>query len=51
MQRLDKFELPENFRGKNKFKVQLWWIVQSTFFSMSPQFMYGWRVFLLRLII
>ena len=49
MQRLDKFILPKNFRGKNKFIVQLWWIVQSLFFNTSPQFMFGWRRFLLRL--
>lgn len=29
--------------------VQLWWIVQATLFRGSPQFMYGWRRFLLRL--
>lgn len=46
--RLDQFRLPENFRGRAAFVVQLWWLVQSTLFSMSPQFMYGWRNFLLR---
>ncbi len=29
--------------------VQLWWLVQSTLFAMSPQYMYKWRAFLLRL--
>ena len=29
--------------------VQLWWIVQATLFACSPQFLYGWRVMLLRL--
>ena len=29
--------------------MQLWWLVQSTVFSMSPQFMYGWRRFVLRI--
>jgi putative colanic acid biosynthesis acetyltransferase WcaF len=29
--------------------VQTWWLVQATLFSASPQFMYGWRRFLLRL--
>ena len=29
--------------------VQLWWIVQATLFRLSPQVMYGWRRFLLRL--
>ena len=49
MQLLNTFKLPENFRGKNAFVVQLWWIVQGTFFRMSPQFLYGFRNFLLRL--
>jgi len=49
MQLLNTFKLPENFRGKNAFIVQLWWLVQGTFFKMSPQFMYGFRRFLLRL--
>lgn len=48
-QNLKKFKLPKNFRGRNAFVVQFWWIVQGTLFRMSPQFMYGWRRFLLRL--
>lgn len=48
-QKLYKFKLPENFRGRNSFTVQLWWVVQGTLFRLSPQFMYGWRRFLLRL--
>ena len=48
-QNLSEFELPKNFRGKNSFTVQLWWIVQGVFFRTSPQFLYGWRRFLLRL--
>ncbi len=47
-QNLDQFTLPENFRGRSGWYVQLWWIVQSVFFRTSPQFMYGWRRFLLR---
>ena len=49
MQDLSKFKLPKNFRGKPGWYVQLWWIVQDTLFRWSPQFMYGWRRFLLRL--
>jgi putative colanic acid biosynthesis acetyltransferase WcaF len=49
MQELNKFKLPKNFRGRNALVVQLWWIIQGTFFRMSPQFMYGFRRFLLRL--
>jgi len=48
-QNLKTFKLPDNFRGRSKIGVQCWWIVQSTFFRLSPQFMYGWRRFLLRL--
>lgn len=47
-QDLSKFTLPKNFRGKPGWYVQLWWIIQVTLFSWSPQFMYGWRRFLLR---
>jgi putative colanic acid biosynthesis acetyltransferase WcaF len=48
-QRLDQFTLPDNFRGRSAVIVQLWWLVESTIFAWSPQFMYGWRCFLLRL--
>lgn len=48
-QQLDQFKLPNNFRGRSPITVQLWWIIQSTLFAGSPQFMYGWRRFLLRL--
>lgn len=47
-QQLNQFKLPQNFRGRNAITVQLWWLVQSTLFAWSPQFMYGWRRFLLR---
>ncbi|WP_445371848.1 putative colanic acid biosynthesis acetyltransferase [Methylomonas sp. HW2-6] len=49
VQQLDKFVLPKNFRGRNAFIVQLWWMTQATLFACSPQFLYGWRRFLLRL--
>ena len=49
VQELNKFKLPNNFRGRNPFIVQLWWLVQYILFRTSPQFLYGWRVFLLRL--
>jgi len=48
-QELGKFHLPEGFRGRSAIIVQLWWIVQSTVFAWSPQFLYSWRRFLLRL--
>lgn len=49
MQNLDEFKLPPNFRGKSGYYVQLWWLVQSSLFMLSPQFLYSWRRFLLRL--
>jgi len=49
-QKLDKFKVPEGFRGRSAIVVQLWWLVQATIFAMSPQFMYGWRRFLLKLV-
>lgn len=48
-QRMDRFQVPPGFRGRSKMIVQLWWLVQSTLFAMSPQVMYGWRAWLLRL--
>lgn len=48
-QNLADFRVPDGFRGRGAFQVQLWWLVQSTLFRMSPQFAYGWRRFLLRL--
>lgn len=48
-QNLNSFILPDNFRGRSRFIVQLWWMIQTIFVSLSPQFMYGWRRFLYRL--
>lgn len=49
VQDLSAFKMPPDFRGKSAIIVQLWWIVQSILFGLSPQFMYGWRRWLLRL--
>lgn len=49
VQDLTKFETPPGFRGRSAVAVQLWWIVQATLFRGSPQFLYGWRRFLLKL--
>lgn len=49
IQDLSTFRVPPGFRGRNAFVVQLWWIVQATLFGWSPQVLYGWRNFLLRL--
>jgi putative colanic acid biosynthesis acetyltransferase WcaF len=48
-QELERFQVPPGFRGRSRVYVQLWWLVQSTLFAMSPQAMYGWRAWLLRL--
>lgn len=48
-QDLKRFSLPENFRGRSAVLVQLWWLTHACLFQTSPQFMYGWRNFLLRL--
>jgi putative colanic acid biosynthesis acetyltransferase WcaF len=49
IQDLSSFKLPAGFRGRSAFIVQLWWIVQSSLFRLSPDFMYSWRSWLLRL--
>lgn len=48
-QDLSKFKMPPNFRRASALKVQLWWLVQATLFKCSPQVLYGFRAFLLRL--
>ncbi|VDZ82552.1 putative acyl transferase [Kluyvera intermedia] len=49
MQELSGFTVPKGFRGAGAIKVQLWWAVQATLFAWSPQILYRWRAFLLRL--
>jgi putative colanic acid biosynthesis acetyltransferase WcaF len=48
-QKLNTFSVPPNFRGRSGAIVQLWWIVEALLFNPSPQILYGWRRFLLRL--
>lgn len=48
-QDLSAFRLPKDFRGRPAWVVQLWWAVDWMFFRNSPQLLYGWRRFLLRL--
>jgi putative colanic acid biosynthesis acetyltransferase WcaF len=48
-QKLENFKMPADFRGRSAIVVQLWWVVQSSLFALSPQFAYKWRNFLLRL--
>lgn len=49
VQQLKTFLLPAGFRGRSAVIVQLWWLVQATLFRCSPQFMFGWRCWLLKL--
>jgi len=49
LQELSTFKVPDGFRGRSKWKVQLWWLVSATLFRLSPQVLYGWRRQLLRL--
>lgn len=48
-QNLSQFIVPNGFRGRSIFKVQFWWLVQAVLFRCSPQFMYRWRNWLLRM--
>jgi putative colanic acid biosynthesis acetyltransferase WcaF len=47
-QDLAKFRIPEGFRGRPAWFVQVWWLTQSTVFRWSPQVAYGFRAALLR---
>jgi putative colanic acid biosynthesis acetyltransferase WcaF len=49
IQELSKFNLPDKFRGRSAFIVQLWWLIQSILVHLSPQFMYKWRSSIYRL--
>lgn len=49
MYQLKNFILPQGFRGRNVFIVQLWGMVYFFLFKPSPQILYGWRRFLLRI--
>jgi putative colanic acid biosynthesis acetyltransferase WcaF len=48
-QDLSSFRLPPGFRGRPGWVVQVWWLVQWFLFRPSPQVLYGFRRFLLRL--
>jgi putative colanic acid biosynthesis acetyltransferase WcaF len=48
-QNLKTFQIPPAFRGRSAVVVQLWWMVESFFFKPSPQILYSFRRFLLRL--
>lgn len=48
-QDLSSFRNPPGARGRSAIFVQLWWIVQALLVNTSPQIMYGWRLWWLRL--
>jgi putative colanic acid biosynthesis acetyltransferase WcaF len=49
VQNLEIYRVPASYRGRSAYFVQLWWIVQATLFRGSPQILYGFRRWLLRL--
>ncbi|MEP5338909.1 MAG: putative colanic acid biosynthesis acetyltransferase [Algibacter sp.] len=49
MQNLNLYRTPRGFRGRSKIFVQTWWVVHALLFKPSPQVLYGWRRFLLRI--
>jgi putative colanic acid biosynthesis acetyltransferase WcaF len=49
LQDLSQPKVPQGFRGRPAWFVQFWWIVQALLLHPSPQALYGWRRFLLRL--
>src|SRR6266702_1286604 len=49
VQVLGRFSLPPGFRGRSVLLVQFWWIVQALFVHGTPQAMYGWRRWIIRL--
>lgn len=48
-QDLSRFSLSNSFIGRSKWVLFIWHVIQITLFRFSPQPMYGWRRFLLRL--
>jgi len=48
-QDLSRFAVPPGFRGRSGIVVLLWQVVQDSLFRLSPQPLYRWRRFLLRL--
>ena len=49
VQNLEIYRVHSSYRGRSAYFVQLWWIVQATLFRGSPQVLYGFRRWLLRL--
>jgi putative colanic acid biosynthesis acetyltransferase WcaF len=48
-QDLSRFRLPEGARGRRPWFVQLWWVFDALFVRPTPQALYSWRRFVLRL--
>lgn len=48
-QDLASFRVPEGYRGRSIWFVQLWLVFEAIFVRSSPQVLYGWRRFCLRL--
>ena len=49
VQNLEIYTVDSRYRGRPAYYVQLWWLVQATLFRGSPQVLYGFRRWLLRL--
>lgn len=47
-QDLSKFKISKEFRGRSAIYTQIWWIVQATLIGLSPQPLYRWRAFWLK---
>jgi putative colanic acid biosynthesis acetyltransferase WcaF len=48
-QNLSRFRLPDEFRGRPAWFVQLWWLFDALFVRSTPQALYSWRRIALRL--
>jgi putative colanic acid biosynthesis acetyltransferase WcaF len=48
-QDLTRFRLPQGYRGRAAWFVQLWWVFEALFVRSTPQAFYSWRRLALRL--
>src|SRR5258707_536029 len=48
-QDLTRFRPPEGYRGRAAWFVQFWWLFDALFVRSSPQVLYSWRRFALRI--
>jgi putative colanic acid biosynthesis acetyltransferase WcaF len=49
LQDLSRFRLPEGAHGRPAWFIQLWWLFDALFVRPTPQALYPWRRFVLRL--